>query len=132
MSVGKMKILINYLLNEQFNYYRCTWTLPRSSNNIRMLPERRLRLIYNDEISSIQELPDKDGSVSIHCKNKQVSQTKMFTIKDGFSPGIASEIFARETVPHYSLKRRNDLRIPLAIHTMYHSDKSISFLAPKK
>ena len=79
--------------------------------------------------SSIQELPDKDGSVSIHGKNKQVSQTKMFTIKDGFSSGIASEIFVRETVPHYSLKQRNDLRIPLAIHTMYHSDKSISFLA---
>ena len=46
-----MKILIHYLFNEQFNYYRFTWTLRRSRNNIRMLPERRLRLIYNDEIS---------------------------------------------------------------------------------
>ena len=102
----------------------------RNNNVIRNLHERCLRLIYNDKNSSCEELLIKDGSVSIHHRNIQALATEFYKIKNGLSPELFTEIFARERESHYNLMRSNDFRIP-SIRTVYHDSKSISFLGPK-
>ena len=100
MSVEKKKILMNSLFNAQFNYCPLVWMLHsrRNNNIIRNLHERCLRLIYNDKNSSYEELLTKDGSVSIHHRNIQALATEFYKIKNGLSPELFTEIFARETV----------------------------------
>ena len=75
----------------------------RNNNIIRNLHERCLRLIYNDKNSSCKELLTKDGSVSIHHRNIQALATEFYKIKNGLSPDIFTEIFARQTESHYNL-----------------------------
>ena len=132
MSVEKKKILMNSFFNAQFNYCPLVWMLHSRRNNsiIRNLHERCLRLIYNDKNSSYEELLTKDGSVSIHHRNIQALATEFYKIKNGLSPELFTEIFARETESHYNLRRCNDFRIP-SIRTVYHGSESISFLGPK-
>ena len=45
-------------------------------------------------------------------------------------PEHFTDIFARETEPHYNLRQYDDFRIP-SIHTVYHGSESISFLGPE-
>ena len=56
--------------------------------------------------------------------------TEFYKIKNGISPELFTEIFARETESHYNLRRCNDFRIP-SIRTVYHGSEIISFLGPK-
>ena len=74
-----------------------------------------------------EESLTKDGSVSIHHRNIQTLTTEFYKIKNGLSPELFTEIFARETESRYNLRRCNDFRI-LSIRTVYHGSESISFL----
>ena len=102
----------------------------RNNNIIRNLHERCLRLIYNDKNYSYEELLTKDGSVSIHHRNIKALATEFYNIKNGLSPELFTEIFAREKESHDHLRRCNDFRIP-SIRTVYHGSESISLLGPK-
>ena len=95
-------------------------------NIIRNLPERCLRLIYNDKKSSYEELLTKDDSVSLHHRNIQALATEFYKIKIGLLPELCTETFALETESHYNLRWCNDFRIP-SILTVYHDSESISF-----
>ena len=56
--------------------------------------------------------------------------TEFYKIENGYWPELFTEIFARETEPHYNIRRCSDFRIP-SIRTVCHGSKSISFLGPK-
>ena len=86
--------------------------------------------MYNDQISSCEKLPDKNGLVSIHDMTKINRFHKPINVS-GFSPEIASEILIGETESNYGLKRQNGFRLSPTIHTVYHGNKSISFLTPE-
>ena len=130
----KKKILMNSFFNVQFKYCPLIWMLHsrRNNNIIRNLKERCLRLIYKhkNSLKLTEELLTKDGSVSIHHGNIQALATEFYKIKNGLSPELFTEIFARETESQYNLRRCNDFRIP-SIRTVYHGSESISFLRPK-
>ena len=76
MTLEKKKIF----MNDQFNYVPLIWMLHsrKKNNKIKYLPERCLRLIYNDKRSSYENLLEKDNSVSIHNKNIQALAIEMF------------------------------------------------------
>ena len=71
MNLQKRKVLMNAFFNVQFNYCPLIWMFHSRQNNNKVthLHERCLRLIHNEKLSSSEELPEKDGSVSIHHKN---------------------------------------------------------------
>ena len=52
----------------------------RLSNKINSIHERALRISYQDNTSTFQELLNKDNSVSIHHRNLQLLATEMFKI----------------------------------------------------
>ena len=56
----------------------------RTNKKITYLHERCLRLIYSDKSSSYEELLERNGSVSIHHKDIQAIQMKLWskTMKD--------------------------------------------------
>ena len=85
----------------------------RNNNIIRNLHEQCLRLIYNDKNSSYGELRTKNGSVSIHHRNTQALTTLLYKIKNGLSPEIFNEIFARKKASHCNLRSCSDFSILL-------------------
>ena len=72
LSIKERRILINSFIDSQFNYCKLVWMfLSRKLNSkINKLQERSLRIIYDDDKSSFEELLRKDGSVTIHHRNK--------------------------------------------------------------
>ena len=75
----------------------------RSLNNkINWLHERCLRIIYNDERSTFEELLAKDNSVSVQHNNIHVIANEMYKVVNGISPEIINKVFKlrKETYHH--------------------------------
>ena len=91
--------------------------------------EGALRITYQDNVSTFEELLNKDNSVSIHHRNLQVLATEMFKIHRGLSPEILRETFVSKT-SSYNLCRNYTFE-ERKIHSVYHGIESLSFLGPK-
>ena len=66
----------------------------KSNNKINNLHERALRIVYDDYISSFNELLDKDGSFSVHHNNIQTLAIEIYKVMHNLSEGIIfNEIF---------------------------------------
>ena len=74
--------------------------------------ERCLRIIYNDKTSSFENLLENDGSVSIHNRNFQVLDTKIFKINRGISPSIVKDIYKQKAEHPYNLRCISQLSAP--------------------
>ena len=95
------------------------------NNKINSIHERALRITYQDNASTFQELLNKDNSVSIHHRNLQVLVTEMFKIHRGLPPEILREIFVPKTIS-YNL-RRNDTFEKHKVHSIYYGTELLSF-----
>ena len=65
----------------------------KTNCKINRLQERALRLIYNDHISSFEELLSKDGTFTIHDQNIQNLAIEMFKELNDLSTPDFSELF---------------------------------------
>ena len=70
MSKDKLRLIMRAFITSQFSYAPLTWMFhSRTLNNkINKIHERALRLVYDDENLTFQELLDLDGSITIHHK----------------------------------------------------------------
>ena len=100
------------------------------NNKINKLHERCLRIIYNDKLSSFNELLAKDGSVTVHIRNLQVLAIEMFKVSKGLCPSVFSNIFKPRPVISYNLRHNSDFVIPL-VNSVLNGTESISVLGPK-
>ena len=67
-------MLIQAFFNSQFSYCPLVWMFHSRHINTKInnLHFRALRMVYLDEISSFEELLNKDGSVNVHHRNFQL------------------------------------------------------------
>ena len=95
----------------------------RSLNSkIDSLHFRSLRIAYNDDLSSFDELLNKDKSVRVHHRNIQFLAIEMYEVKLGIAPSFISDIFKIRDISTDSIIRR--LRSPLEFYN-YHIPKSV-------
>ena len=82
---------MNSFLRAHFSYYPLTWMFYNRHLSKRMnsVPEKcRARAVYEDNISTYEQLLETDNSVKMHKKNLQLLATKLYKVKSGFSPDI--------------------------------------------
>ena len=98
MDLQKRRILMNPFFNYLFNYCPVIWTFHSGAlnNKINRLLERCVRISYNDQTSTFNELLEKDSSVSIHYRDIQALGIEMFKVKNGMSPVIMKKYFNLE------------------------------------
>ena len=89
-------MLINTYFDSQFSYCPVLWMFHSRDMSIRInnLHYRALRLIYQDNTSSFDELLLKDGSVIIQHKNLQNLAIEMFKVIIGEATTFMKEIFS--------------------------------------
>ena len=100
------------------------------NTQINKLHERCLRIVYNDKMSSFENVLEEDSSVSIHNRNLQVLATEMFKINRAISSSIMECIFEPRAEHPYNLPCISQFSA-LLVSTLFHGRESISFLGPK-
>ena len=95
LSEEKLKLIMKTFIESQFNYCPLTWMChSRTLNNkINRLHERALRVVYNNEDLTFQQLLAKDKSLTIHEKNLQKLAVEMYKVKHNLCPVPLQEIF---------------------------------------
>ena len=131
MNIQKSRTIMKSFVTSQFSYCPLIWMFHsrRLNNKINSIHERVLRITYQDNTSTFQELLNKGNSVSIHLRNLQVLAMDVFKIHRGLSPEILGETFVSKT-SSYNL-RRNDTFEKCKVHSVYHGTESLSFLGPQ-
>ena len=64
------------------------------NHRINNLHYRALRMIYQNDTASFEELLIKDGSVTIHHRNLQSLAIEMYKVANGIPPAILKDIFS--------------------------------------
>ena len=97
LPLGKMKILMASFFISQFSYCPLIWMFYNRKTNekINKLHERSLRIVYNDDNLSFNDLLRKDKSVIMHVRNLRLLATKMFKVKNNLSPSSIVELFPK-------------------------------------
>ena len=95
MNITKRKILMNAFFNAQFSYCPLTWMFHsrKLNNKINKLHERCLRIVYNNNTSTYDELLETGNSVSVRFRNVQALAIKLYRVVNGFSPDIMKDVF---------------------------------------
>ena len=117
-------------INSQFGYCPLVWMChSRGLNNrINKIQEKALRIVYNDHISTFEELLDQDNSVTIHNRNIQLLAIEIYKVVNGISPEIMKEIFQLKESRNYHT------RFPFKsynVKTVSYGTETLSFLGPK-
>ena len=77
------------------------------NNHMNPIHERALIIAYQDDNSTFNELPVKEGSFKIHDRNLQKLLTEMFKVKMKLASEIMNEVFDFIECQH---PLRNELR----------------------
>ena len=118
-------------IESQFGYFLLVWMCcNRSCNNYKnYLHERALRLVYNDSVSSFQDLSQRHRSISIHHRNICLFGRERYEVRNNISKHIMSELFEQQNILN-NFRSHTDFTIG-PIYTDNNSLKSSRYLGPK-
>ena len=108
MNITKRKILMNAFFNVQFSYCPLTWMFHsrKLNNKINKLHERCLRIVYNNNTSTYEELLETDNSVSVHFQNVQALTIELYMVVNRFSPDIMKDVFPLNENSFYNTRNK--------------------------
>ena len=132
MNITKRKILMNTFFNAQFSYCPLTWMFHsrKLSNKINKLHERCLRIVYNNNTSTFEELLEGDNSISVHFRNMQALAIGLYKVVNGFSPDIMKDVFPLNANSFYNTRNKRTFH-SRHIRTVHFGSEMLSHLAPK-
>ena len=122
---------MNAFITSQFGYCPLIWMCHNrnAQKQINRIHERALRIVYNDNNSSFEDLLTKSGSISIHHTNLHQVAIEIYKALNDVSSTLMFELF-RFKEKKYNLRNKNALvsNIP---HSTNYGINTISHLAQK-
>ena len=129
LTFHQKRTLTKAFFESQFRYCSLTWMIHsrKSNNKINLLHERALRMIYNDQISSFQELLDKDNSFTVYHFNIQSLAIEMLKVINNIAATIIGDLFI--TYHSYNFRSKSKFVVP-SVRTVHNSQNSIQYYDP--
>ena len=126
LSFGKLRILLKSFVESQFGYSPLIWMFHDRSVNLKInrLQERALRLLYNDDASTFNDLLKRDGSYTVHQRNIQSLAIEMYKAKNDIGPKLLQDIFVERVYNGPTLRTKSDFIKP-AVNTVHFGDDSL-------
>ena len=127
MSTGQKRILMKAFINFQFGYCSLVWMNHnrKINNRINRIHERALRVVYNDDNATFEQLLKKDNAVKIHDRNLQVLATEMFKVKLSIAPVIMNDVF-RIRKHSYNTRKADEFQSH-CVKTVHYGTGNVSF-----
>ena len=91
--------------------------------------ETALRIVYNDNVLSFEDLLQRDQSVSIHHRNIHLLGTELYKTRNNISSHIMNELFEQRNII-YNLRSQTNLTTG-PISTFSNGLRSLKYLEPK-
>ena len=109
MCTNKKRVLMKSFIGSQFGYCPLIWMFhSRGVNNkINHLHERSLQIVYEDNISSFEDLLKRNKSFTIHQRNIQSLALELFKVKGNLSNNIMYDIFQTRKI-NYNLRSQTN------------------------
>ena len=125
LPFNKRLILFKAFTESQFKYYPLVWMFHgrQINDKINKLHERTLRIVYNDTITSFEELLVKDKTFTIDLQNIQSLAIEMHKAVNNLPGENLSEFFVRNN-HNYNLCSKSELKVP-SINTVFKGQNSI-------
>ena len=131
MNTTKRHALLNMFFISLLDHCPLTWICHRRAKNEKTnLYDTCVRIIYNDKVSTFEQLLEKDSSVSIYTRNLCFLAVEMFKVIKGIAPTITNNLFDLKETNNYNLRYKLFFKIPRN-ETARNVFKSISYLGPK-
>ena len=123
----KRCILFKAFIESQFKYCPLVWMFHgrQTNDKINKLHEMALRIVYNETITSFEELLIKDKTLTIQHQNIQSLAIEMYRAVNNLPGGHLREFFVRNS-HNYNLRSRSELTVP-SINTVFKGQNSISY-----
>ena len=131
LDKNKLRIVMKTFIQSQFNYCPLIWMFHSRimNNKINKLHERALRIVYNNNNLTFQELLDLDIAVTIHQRNLQKLATEIYKVKNNLSPQPMQELFIEHTAIH-DLRNKRYWEFP-TVKTVCYGQESVRYPGPK-
>ena len=103
MNLKQRKIIMNSFILSQFGYCPLVWMFHSRELNTRInkIHHRSLRIVYQDTLSSFEELLLRDQSFTIHERNIQTLGIELYKVAWGISPPIMRLVFPTKADVRY-------------------------------
>ena len=128
IPLEKKRLLMKAFIESQFSYCPLIWMFCsiKMNKKINHIHERALRLVYNDCITSFNDLLKRDNSVCIHHQNIQKVAIEMFKVKNDLCPKIFQSIFCKIS----SKTKSNAIFHRPNVNTVYNGEQSLRSFGP--
>ena len=115
LSFNKRRTLFKAFVESQFKYCPNVWMFhsPRTNNKINRLHERALRIVYDDDFSTFDQLLALDKSFCIHHQNIQRLLTEIYKTLHKISWNSLKELLVKRE-SFISFRSKPELVIPSA------------------
>ena len=125
MTKDKLRLIMRTFIESQFNYCPLLWMCHSRDLNRRInkLHERALRVVYNNERCTFEELLEMDGSFTIHERNLQKLATEMYKVKHNLCPKPFKDLFTP------AIRGKNDWVLPKVV-TVNKGQETIRYRGP--
>ena len=130
MNSHQKRIIMKSFIISQFGYCPLVWMFTSRTLNHRInrIHERALRIAFNDQSSSFEDLLCRDNSVTIHVRNLQTLAIELYKIVNNISPEIMKNIFFLDENKRYPTK---SIFKTTNIRTTHFGLESLAHLGPK-
>ena len=117
-------------IESQFDYCPLVWmfTSRKLNHRINRIHERSLRIVYQDQNSTFEELLIRDNSVTIHVRNLQSLAIELYKVVNNIAPELMKKILPvieNKRYPTPSIFETNN------VHTTKFGIESLAHLGPK-
>lgn len=133
LTFQQKKIVLSSFVHCHFSYAPLVWMFhSRELNNkINRVHKRALKILFNDEHSTFEELLKRDGAFTVHERNIQILLTEMFKAKNKFEPHLLQGIFEANSYQGPSLRNSSKYFCRPNVNTVKYGERSLQNLGVK-
>ena len=127
LSLSERRTLFEAFVESQFKYFRIVWMFhsQRTNNKINRLHERVLSIVYDDDVSTFDQLLAMDKFFCIHHQNIQRLLIEIYKAPHDISGDSLKELLVK-TESTISLRSKSELVIP-SVNSILKGKNSIRY-----